>query len=81
MDPMILISLISGLGFAYLGNWMARRRDAHRMLWTMLGFLFPPFLLILKLMHWRPEPRESDEGLDAGLDPGEEAGDKNVDTT
>lgn len=70
MDPMILISLVSGLGFAYLGNWMARRRDAHRMLWTMLGFLFPPFLLILKLIHWKPEPRDSGPGLDedAGAD-------------
>lgn len=55
MDPMLLISLASGLGFAFLGNWMARRRGAHTMLWTLLGFLFPPFLLILKLIHWTPE--------------------------
>lgn len=56
MDNMIWISLASGIGFAYLGNWMARRREAHTMLWTLLGFLFPPFLIILKLIHWKPEP-------------------------
>ena len=64
MDPMILISLASGLFFAFVGNWMARRREAHTLLWTLLGFLFPPLLLILKLMHWKPEPRLDDEDDD-----------------
>ena len=58
MDPMIFISLASGLLFAFVGNWMARRRDAHTMLWTLVGFLFPPLLLILKIIHWKPEPRD-----------------------
>lgn len=61
MDPMILISFVSGLVFAYVGNWMARRRDAHRVLWTLLGFLFPPFLLILKIIHWTPVPKTDGE--------------------
>ncbi|MGB1877247.1 MAG: hypothetical protein ACPHGY_10105 [Rhodospirillaceae bacterium] len=60
MDPMILISLVSGLLFAYLGNWMARRRDAHTTLWTLAGFLFPPLLLILKIIQWSPGPRAED---------------------
>lgn len=74
MDPMILISLASGLLFAFVGNWMARRRDAHTTLWTLLGFLFPPFLLILKVIHWKPEPKtdsrdalEGDEGPDVDV--------------
>ena len=68
MDPMILISLASGLFFAFVGNWMARRRDAHTTLWTLLGFLFPPFLLILKLIHWKPEPKtDPEDELDSGL--------------
>lgn len=64
MDPMILVSVVSGLGFAFLGNWMARRRGAHSMLWTLLGFLFPPLLLILKLIHWKPEPLDDQEIYD-----------------
>lgn len=69
MDPMILVSLVSGLGFAFLGNWMARRRDAHTMLWTLLGFLFPPLLIILKLIHWKPEPITYDEDDDGETGP------------
>ncbi|MEQ8508606.1 MAG: hypothetical protein RIF37_07530 [Rhodospirillaceae bacterium] len=66
---MILISLASGLLFAFVGNWMARRRDAHTTLWTLLGFLFPPFLLILKVIHWKPEPKlDPDEVSDAEMD-------------
>lgn len=62
MEPntSLAISFVSGLAFAFLGNWMARRRDAHTVLWTMCGFLFPPLLLALKLMHWTPEPRAED---------------------
>lgn len=68
MDPMLLISLASGLFFAFIGNWMARRRDAHTLLWTMCGFLFPPVLLLLKLMHWTPEPRVYDDEDGDGQD-------------
>ena len=50
MDPMLYISFASGLLFAFVGNWMARRRDAHTTLWTLAGFLFPPLLLILKMI-------------------------------
>lgn len=55
---MIWISFISGLAFAFLGNWMARRRDANTIIWTGLGFLFPPALLILKVWRWEAKPRE-----------------------
>ena len=54
MDPMLWISFISGLAFAFLGNWMARRRRANTVIWTGLGFLFPPALLILKVWQWTP---------------------------
>lgn len=64
MDPMLLISLASGVFFAFVGNWMARRRGAHTLLWTLCGFLFPPLLLILKLIHWTPEPRLYDDEED-----------------
>ncbi len=56
MDPLLIISLVSSTGFALLGNWMARRRGATVLLWTLLGFIFPPLLLILKLIHWTPGP-------------------------
>jgi len=61
MDPMLYISFASGLLFAFVGNWMARRPDAHTTLWTLAGFLFPPLLLILKMIHWKPEPRADDD--------------------
>ena len=63
MDPStsLAISFVSGLAFAFLGNWMARRRGAHTLLWTLCGFLFPPLLLILKIIHWTPEPRVYDD--------------------
>jgi hypothetical protein len=54
MDPLLIVSLICSTGFALLGNWMARRRGATVLLWTSLGFLFPPLLLILKLIQWTP---------------------------
>ena len=57
MDPTLIISFISGLLFAFLGNWMARRRGSNTTLWTLLGFFFPPTLLILKLWRWQAKPR------------------------
>ena len=68
MDPMLYISLASGLVFAFIGNWMARRRGAHTVLWTLVGFIFPPALLILKLIHWKAEPRPEDYEDDEGDD-------------
>jgi hypothetical protein len=75
---MLLLSLLSSLGFAILGNWMARRRDATVLLWTLIGFLFPPALLLLKLIHWTPEPkggaapeRETEHTPPAWLEDGE----------
>jgi hypothetical protein len=60
MDPMLWISAVSGIVFAFVGNWMARRRGAHTIIWTGLGFLFPPSLLILKVWRWEAKPPEDD---------------------
>ncbi len=70
MDPIIIISLVSGLVFAFLGNWMARRRDASTVIWTLAGFFFPPTLIILKLWRWKAKPREAEAAGEA------EAGDE-----
>ena len=64
MDSMLWISFLSGVLFAFLGNWMARRRNANAVIWTGLGFLFPPSLLILKVWHWSPTPEEPLEAHD-----------------
>ncbi len=70
MDPMLWISFVSGVLFAFLGNWVARRRAANAIIWTGLGFLFPPALLILKVWQWTPSPaEESDSGEQKHADP------------
>ena len=68
MDPMLWISIISGLAFAFLGNWMARRRGANTIIWTGLGFLLPPTLLILKLWRWEAKPNGDGSNAEEELD-------------
>ena len=72
MDPMIIISLVSGLVFAFLGNWMARRRDASTVIWTLAGFFFPPTLIILKVWRWKAKHREAEAEAAGEAEAGDE---------
>lgn len=62
------ISMVSAAFFAWIGIGMARRRERTPLLWGTMGALFPPLLILLKLIHWRPRAG-ADQTPEA--DPGE----------
>lgn len=57
--PYFVLSLLSVVGFAWLGRRMAIGRNRNSFLWGLAGALFPPLLLILKFLGHLPGDEKS----------------------
>ena len=63
-----LLTLISIVVFAFLGWFLAGKRNRNVILWLVLGAVLPPLLIVLFFLKpaVAPEPSDEDGELDEG---------------